>query len=203
MNADEDLKKHSLFEDVQGFLVGTIFVALGVLLLKQGGLLSAGTTGLAFLIHYSTRWPLGVVLFAVNLPFYAFAWIAMGRIFTIKTFIAVALLSVLIEWLPAWIAVERLDPLFGAILAGMLAGTGILILVRHGASLGGVTIVGVYLQKKYELRAGHVQMAIDGAILVAAFVVLDPVRAMLSLLGAAVINLVIGVNHRTGRYIAI
>jgi len=203
LNAGEDLKKHSLFEDVQGFLAGTVLVALGVVLLRNGGLLSAGTTGFAFLIHYPTRWPLGAVLFAVNLPFYAFAWKAMGRIFTIKTFIAITLLSVFIEWLPAWIAVDTLNPVFGAALAGLLAGTGILILVRHGASLGGVTIVGVYLQKKYELRAGKVQMAIDGAILAAAFLVLDPVRALLSLLGAAVVNLVIGVNHRTGRYIAI
>lgn len=203
MNGSDDLRRHSLFEDVQGFIAGTVFVALGVLLLKQGGLLSGGTTGLAFLIHYPTHWPLGWVLFVVNLPFYLFAFRAMGLVFTVKTFIAVAMLSALVELLPAWIAFERVDPVFGAVLAGLLAGTGILILVRHGASLGGVTIVGVYLQKRFELRAGHVQMAIDGLILVGAFVVLDPARALLSLLGGVVLNLVIGINHRTGRYIAI
>jgi uncharacterized membrane-anchored protein YitT (DUF2179 family) len=200
---NSDLKKHSLFEDVQGFLAGTVFVALGVLLFKQGGLLTGGTTGFSFLIHYPTHWPLGRVLFVVNLPFYVFAWMAMGRSFTLKTFIAVGLLSLLIEWLPAWIAFERVEPIFGAILAGLLAGSGILILVRHGASLGGVTVLGVYLQKRFELRAGMVQMAVDGAILAAAFLVLDPVRALLSLLGAVVVNLVIGINHRTGRYVAI
>jgi len=36
--------------------------------------------------------------------------------------------------------------------------------------------------------------------LLAAFVVADPSKALLSLLGAAALNLVIGVNHRTDRY---
>jgi uncharacterized membrane-anchored protein YitT (DUF2179 family) len=89
---------------------------------------------------------------------------------------------------------------FAAVMAGLLAGTGILILIRHGASLGGVTITAVYLQKTRGWRAGHVQMAADILILVAAFATTDPRKALLSLLGAVAVNLVIGVNHRSDRY---
>jgi uncharacterized membrane-anchored protein YitT (DUF2179 family) len=81
-----------------------------------------------------------------------------------------------------------------------LAGTGILILIRHGASLGGVTIMAVYLQKSRGWRAGNVQMGVDFAILLIAFAVSDASKALLSLLGAAALNLVIGINHRSDRY---
>ena len=43
-------------------------------------------------------------------------------------------------------------------------------------------------------------MAIDGVILLVAFAMLDPLRVALSLLGAAALNFVIGINHRAGRY---
>ena len=60
---------HSVFEDVQGLLVGRLFVALAVLMFQQALLLTGGTTGLAFLLHYALEWPLGWLMFAVNLPF--------------------------------------------------------------------------------------------------------------------------------------
>ena len=85
-------------------------------------------------------------------------------------------------------------------MGGLLAGTGILMIIRHGGSLGGVTIIAVYAQKRFGLRAGAVQMAIDGVILLVAFAMLDPLRVALSLLGAAALNFVIGINHRAGRY---
>lgn len=195
-----EVKPHNLLEDTQGLLTGSLFVALAVLLLRQAGLATGGTTGAAFLIYYGTGWPLAWVLFAINLPFYAFGWNALGRAFTLKTFFAVGALSVYIEFLPAFIHIDKIDSLFAAVMGGLLAGTGILMIIRHGGSLGGVTIIAVYAQKRLGLRAGVVQMVIDGVILAVAFGMLDPLRVALSLVGAAALNFVIGINHRAGRY---
>jgi uncharacterized membrane-anchored protein YitT (DUF2179 family) len=195
-----EVKPHNLLEDTQGLLTGSLFVALAVLLLRQAELVTGGTTGAAFLIYYATGWPLAWVLFAINLPFYAFGWNVLGHAFTIKTFFAVAALSAYIEFLPAFIRIDTIDPLFAAVMGGLLAGTGILMIIRHGGSLGGVTILAIYAQKRLGLRAGVVQMVIDGVILVVAFGMLDPLRVALSLVGAAALNFVIGINHRAGRY---
>ncbi len=191
---------HSLLEDVQGLLAGTLMVGLAVSLFRTAGLLTGGTTGVAFLAHYWQGWPLGAVLFALNLPFYAFGWRLLGRVFIFKTFAAVALLSGFIELLPQWISFAYLSPAFAAVMGGLLAGAGLLILVRHGASLGGVSITAVYLQKTRGWRVGSVQMAVDACILLAAFAVTEARLALLSLLGAVVVNLVIGINHRSDRY---
>lgn len=195
-----ELSSHSTAEDAHGLLIGSLFVALAVCLFREAGLFTGGTTGLAFLVHYLAGYPLGAVLFVINLPFYVFGWHRLGRSFTLKTFAAVALLSLYVELLPRWIGFSHLNAAFGAVMAGLLAGTGILILIRHGASLGGVTITAIYLQKTRGWRAGNVQMAVDLVILLAAFAATDPRKALLSLLGAVAVNLVIGINHRADRY---
>ncbi|MCE9570542.1 MAG: YitT family protein, partial [Rhodocyclales bacterium] len=69
---------HTLAEDIQALLVAPLLVGFAVLLFRQAGLLTGGTVGLAFLIHYAGGWPMGIVLFAINLPFYVFAVRAMG-----------------------------------------------------------------------------------------------------------------------------
>ena len=78
-----------------------------------------------------------------------------------------------------------------------------MILIRHGASLGGVSILAIYLQKTRHWRAGLVQMAFDTAILAIGFWVLAPTSVILSMLGALALNMVIAVNHRKGRYFTV
>lgn len=195
--------RHSVFEDAQALLVAPLFVAFAVLLFRHAGLLTGGTVGVAFLIHYLGDWPIGAVVFAVNLPFYVFAYRSLGRAFTLKTFVAVSLLAVYTETLPALISLQSLDPIFAAVMAGFLAGVGLLMLIRHQASLGGLGVLAIHLQNTRGWRAGKVQMAADVVILGAALFVRDPYSVALSILGALALNLVIAVNHKAGRYMGI
>jgi uncharacterized membrane-anchored protein YitT (DUF2179 family) len=174
-----------------------------VLLFRQAGLLTGGTVGLAFLIHYAGGWPMGIVLFAINLPFYVFAVRAMGWEFTAKTFVAVSLLAIYTEVLPGLISIQSIDPLFAAIMAGFLTGVGLLILIRHKASLGGLGVMAIYLHNTRGWPAGKVQMAADVLIVGAALLVRDPLSVGLSIVGALALNLVIAVNHKTGRYVGV
>lgn len=192
--------RHTLFEDIQGLLTGTLFVALGVYFIKSAALLTGGAVGLAFLLYYATGWNYGLLLFLINAPFYYFGYQAMGLSFTLKTFASVALLSVYIELLPTVIKLDDIHPGFAAVMGGLLIGTGILILIRHEASLGGVTVMAIYLQKTRQWPAGWVQMAIDMLILIGGLWMLSLEKVALSIVGAIALNLVIAVNHRKGRY---
>ncbi|GLR14930.1 membrane protein [Chitinimonas prasina] len=197
----DPVERHSLLEDAQALLIGTLLVALSVLLLRQSGLLTGGTAGLAFLGHYLSGQPFGLVFFALNLPFYLFAWRALGWVFTLKTFAAVSLLSFYSEWLPSLIHLDHLNTAFSAVLAGLLAGTGLLMLIRHRASLGGLGVLALYLQERHGWRAGKLQMAADCLILLGALLALPAAEVLLSILGAMAMNMVIAINHRPGRYI--
>lgn len=196
------VERHTRLEDAQALVTGTLFIALGVALFKHVGLLTGGTAGLAFLWHYATGWSFGAVFFVSNLPFYWLAWQRMGRAFTVKTFVAVALLSAFTELQPRVIAFEGLAPLYAAVMGGLLMGAGFLMLFRHRASLGGVGILALYLQDRHGWRAGKVQMAIDCAIVAAAFAIVDPARVLYSIAGAVALNLILAINHKPGRYVA-
>jgi uncharacterized membrane-anchored protein YitT (DUF2179 family) len=191
---------HSLLEDAQALLTGTLLVAFAIVLFRQAGLLTGGSPGLAFLAYYASGLPFGLLYFLINIPFYIFGFLAMGKAFTLKTFCAVVLLSLFSEFLPRWIHIERIDPVFAAVLGGLLAGSGLLMLIRHQASLGGVGVLAIYLQKRRGWRAGTLQMIADALIVCGAFLVVDPARVALSILGALVLNMVLTINHRPGRY---
>ncbi|WP_119153872.1 YitT family protein [Caldimonas tepidiphila] len=193
--------RHTHLEDAQALVVATLMLSLGLALYAHAGLLTGGTAGIAFLLHYWSGLGFGPVFFLVNLPFYWLALRRMGRAFTVKTFAAVALLSVFAELQPLVLGIERLEPLYAAVIGGLLMGTSLLILFRHKASLGGVGIVAFYLQERWGWRAGKVQMAVDGVIVLAAFSTVEPQRVLLSVLGAVALNLVLAINHRPGRYL--
>lgn len=201
--AARTLRGHSALEDLQALVTGTLFVALGVTLFRQAGMVTGGTAGLAFVGHYAAGWPFGLVFFLLNLPFYGLAWRRMGRRFTLKTFAAVGLLALLSELLPQWIVLQQVHPLFAALGGGLLAGAGFLILFRHQASLGGLNVLVLWLQERHGWRAGRVQMGIDLAILLAASPWLQPQQLALSVLGALALNFALAVNHKPGRYVAV
>ncbi|WP_230409818.1 YitT family protein [Undibacterium fentianense] len=194
---------HNLLEDVLAILTGTLLVSLGVALFNQAGLFTGGTAGLAFLVHYATGLSFGAVFFTLNLPFYWLAWKRMGWKFTLKTFISVALVSVLSSLHPKMIQLSELTPLYVAIIGGSLMGVGFIVLFRHQASLGGINILTLYLQDKHGFRAGKLQMGIDLCIVVASFLLVTPMAMIASILGAVVLNLAIMLNHRPGRYLAV
>lgn len=204
MNAPPDATplRHSKAEDALALLSGTALVALAVALFQQAHLLSGGTAGLAFLLHYGTGWSFGAAFFLLNLPFYALAWRRMERAFIIKTMISVALLSVLTELMPQFVRFEAVQPLYAALVGGVLLGVGFLILFRHRASLGGVGILAFWLQESRGWRAGHVQMAVDALILLLALATAPLAQVALSVAGALVLNFTLAINHRAGRYIA-
>jgi uncharacterized membrane-anchored protein YitT (DUF2179 family) len=202
-NPAPGLDRHRVHEDLQALLTGTLFVALGVIMFRHTGLLTGGTAGLAFLIHYATGWNFSLVFFAINLPFYGLAYQRMGRVFTLKTFAAVALLAVFAQWVPRWIAFNELATGFAAIAGGLLMGAGMLMLFRHRASLGGFNVLVLFLQERFGWRAGKVQMAFDCAIVLAALSVVGWSQIAWSIVGAVALNLTLAINHRPGRYMAV
>jgi len=186
-----------LQDDTQGLLTGTLFAAFGVFLMQHAGLVPGGTVGVALLLHYGAGLDVGAALFMANLPFYALAWLRLGKAFALRTALAVSLLSALSWWLPRAVHLQDIDPVLAAVLGGLLCGAGMLFLFRHGASLGGLNVLVLRLQDRFGWSAGKVQLAFDAAIVLAgALVAADPRRLALSVLAVVAINLVLVFNHR-------
>lgn len=196
-------ERHSLHEDVLAMLLGTLFVAFGVVIYSKAVLLVGGMAGMALLLQYLTGMNFWIAFSVINLPFYYLALKRMGWRFTLRAFVAVSLVSLLSRLTPYWVDFSRLDPAYAAVIGGGLCGTGLLMLFRHRTGIGGVNILAIFLQETWGIRAGYFQLAVDLAILGAAFFVLTPEHLLLSILGATVVNMIIGMNHKPGRYLGV
>ncbi|SMH62947.1 YitT family protein [Azospirillum agricola] len=196
-------ERHRLYEDALAMLLGTLFIALGMMLYTKTMLLTGSIAGVSLLLSYMTRLEFGTLFFLINLPFYALAWKRLGWRFTLRTFVAVGLVTLFSRLTESWITLSHLDPVYATIVGGGLCGTGLLMLFRHRTGLGGINILALYLQERHGIRAGWFQLAVDLWILAAAFFVLAPDRLLLSVVGAAIVNLILAINHKPGRYLGI
>lgn len=193
-------ERHKFYEDVLAMLLGTLFVALGIVIYAEAMLLVGGVAGVALLLQYATGAEFWLAFFLVNLPFYLLAIRRMGWLFTIRTFVAVTLVSLFSRLTVSWVDFSYLDPAYAAVMGGSLSGMGLLMLFRHRTGLGGLNILALFLQETWGIRAGYFQLAVDLAILAAAFFVLTPDHLLLSVLGTAIVNMILAINHKPGRY---
>lgn len=202
LNKTIQVLPHRWFEDAFAILMGSLLVSFGVVLLRQVGGLTGSTAGMAFLVHYISPFSFGSVFFVINLPFYYLAIRRMGWEFTIKTFAAVALVSLFSSYHLQFIQFQALTPLYAVMVGNVIMGTGFMILFRHKASLGGVNVLALYLQEHIGLRAGTFQMIVDTLVVLASLYIVDLPILLSSIAGAIVLNLIIAINHRPDRYIA-
>ncbi|MGO1257262.1 YitT family protein [Microbacterium gubbeenense] len=197
---------HSVADDVLGILCGTIVVSVGLFLLRAGGVVTGGTAGLTLLLDYTTPIPFGVLFLAINLPFFLLAIRSKGWGFVLRSALAIALVSVFASFhaLPGIGALGEitLNPFYAAVIGSVVASVGVIILFRHGASMGGFNIVGLILQDKLGWRAGYVMMVGDAAVVAASIATSTWLVVAASALGVVTMNLVIAFNHRPGRYVA-
>lgn len=193
--------RHSRTEDAVSIVTGAFVASLGLFLLKSGGIATGGTAGLGLLIEMVTGWPLAAVFVLVNIPFVMLAINRRGWDFTLRSVAAVALVSAFSLLHPAMMPLVQMAPLYASVTGNLATAIGILIIFRHGGSVGGFTIIGLLCQDRFGWRAGYVQLALDAVVVLLSLFVLPAGAALLSAAGAVVLNLVLAMNHRPGRYL--
>lgn len=198
--APERTIPHSAPEDVLGVLTGTFMAALGLYLLQEAEAVTGGTAGLALLLTYATPLSFGWLFVLVNLPFFLLALWKKGWKFTLKTLVSVVIVSVFSELNEYLLPIPQMNPVYGVVAGNLLLGVALLIVFRHGSSLGGFNILALIAQEQFHLRAGYVQMSLDVIVILLALTVMSPVNVLLSAMGAVVLNIVLAFNHRPGRY---
>lgn len=193
--------KHTPLEDAYAFAIGCSMIVLGIVLLKTVGLVTGGVAGIALLVSYLIPLPVGVLFMLINVPFFIFAYLGMGRVFMIKTIIVSMAIMGLAVLMPMAVHIDYVQPLFAAVFGGTIIGMGILSLARHGAGAGGTGVLCLYLQKKRGINAGQTQLIIDLIIMAASMFVIPGERLLYSVVSAAAMSLVMMSWHRPERYI--
>ncbi|OOF30341.1 MULTISPECIES: YitT family protein [Salinivibrio] len=193
-------RNHSKRENALALLIGSSLVSLGIFFFNQVGLLTGGTAGLALFLQRVTDFSFGELFFVINLPFYWLAYTQMGKRFTLSTLVAVSIVSFCADHLTAVLTINTIHPVYAALFGGGLIGMGMLVMFRHQCSLGGFNTLALFLQQRFGIRAGKVQMALDCSIVILSLLVVEPWLIGLSVAAAITTNLVLAMNHKPGRY---
>lgn len=164
-----------------------------------GHIYSSGITGLAQLINSllgkfsPIQLSTALLLFLLNVPMFIIAWRQIGHRFTVFTFIAVALSSIMIKV----VAPEGLthDPIICAIFGGAVNGFGTGTALKNGISTGGLDIIGIVLRRKTGRSIGTINMAFNSIIVIAAGFIYGWPYAFYSALGLLVNGRVIDMTY--------
>lgn len=135
----------------------------------------------------------GILLLLLNIPVLILGWFKVGRGFTIYSIVSVLFATLFLEILPV-ISVSN-DIILNAVFGGVIAGIGVGISLKLGASTGGMDIVAMFLSRLRDKPIGTYFLILNGVIIVMAGVLYEPENALYTMLTLYVTTVVIDTIH--------
>ena len=182
------------FSYIQILLGSLIGGAAYPLFLTPNRIAPGGITGIATILNFLLKWPVGTVSLVMNIPLFLIGYKTMGRIFAFRSLVATVLFSVFIDVLPLQPVIN--DPMLGALYGGVLLGMGLGLIMRGGATTGGSDMIARMVHKHFSfISTGAFLFAIDFAVVLAASALIGISEALYALisifLSAKVMDVVI------------
>ena len=164
------------------------------LFLTPNRIAPGGITGIATILNFLLKWPVGTVSLVLNIPLFLIGYKTMGKIFAFRSLVATILFSVFIDVLPLQPVIN--DPMLGALYGGVLLGVGLGLIMRGGATTGGSDMIARMVHKRFSfISTGVFLFAIDFAVVLAASALIGISEALYALisifLSAKVMDVVI------------
>ena len=153
--------------------VGSIMFAIAVnMFVGPGGLYVGGVTGLLQIIimflndFFGIQLGLGVLIMLANIPILWVGWKSVGRRFALLTLFSVVLQSILFEVVPVYGLAENM--MINSIFGGVLVGVGSGMILKIGASAGGMDVVSQVMAYKYDGSVGKYSFVINALVILIA-----------------------------------
>lgn len=131
-------------------LLGNTTYGLGVVLfVLPTGLITGGTTGLGLFFQHSLGIPLNLFIAVFNIAMFLLGACVLGKKFILNTIISTFYYPVAFQILQTLVGdtVLTTDPMLATVCAGFLIGAGIGLVIRAGASTGGMDIPPLVLNR--------------------------------------------------------
>lgn len=149
-------------------ILGNALYALSVkLFLLPSGLITGGTTGIAISVHHYFGIPISLFVFGFNVMMLVVGYLVLGKTFASTTLASTFLYPFLLELLNRWLGnmVITNDILLCTLFSGLGIGMALGIVIRSGASTGGMDIPPLVLKKFFKLPVSFSMYVFDVFIL--------------------------------------
>lgn len=158
-------------------ILGAGIMAFGIsLFLLPAQLSSGGFSGIATIIYYIFKIPMGVTILFLNVPLFVFVFFRLGKSFFVKSIIGTTSLSIFID------VFDKLKPLtedriLACIYGGIIVGIGTALILKSNSSTGGSELIS-NIVKSYNpnARMGKVIMIIDITVVLISVIVFHEIE---------------------------
>ena len=162
-------------------LFGNALYSLAVaLFLEPSGLITGGATGIALAIGRLTGLPVSGLLLFINLAMLVWGWAVLGRAFALNTLASSVLSPAFLGLFEGLLAGRVLteDIFLCTVFSGLGIGVALGLVIRSGASTGGLDIPPLVLNKWFKLPVSVTMLTFDIAVLLMQ-AVFSPVQQVL------------------------
>lgn len=166
---NEKWKKLHWLKMLPWILLGNTVYALGIVMfVLPAGLITGGTTGLALSAEHFWNLPVSGVVFLVNLCMFILGAAILGIPFALTTLVSSFYYPVILGILQKIPVLSEItdEPVLATVFGGLMVGFGIGIVIRAGASTGGMDIPPLILKKKFGLPVSVMLYVFDVTILI-------------------------------------
>jgi uncharacterized membrane-anchored protein YitT (DUF2179 family) len=151
-------------------LLGNLLYSFAIaFFILPSGLITGGTTGIALFVNYLTGLDISLFVLIFNIVMFIAGLIILGKTFALSTVlssIAYPFMLSFAQWLNRLTGDLTHDLILCTIFGGLLIGIGIGIVIRAGASTGGMDIPPLVLNKKFGINVSVSLYAFDFTILI-------------------------------------
>lgn len=143
-------------------IIGCAVMAISTsFFLLPNQLSSGGFTGIATITYYLLKWPVGTVIFALNIPLFILSYFRIGKEFLIKGILGTIFLSIFIDIFDKFRPLTQ-DRILGCVYGGIIMGIGMSLVLKGSSSTGGTDLLS-YIIKSYKpyYRTSNLIVIID------------------------------------------
>jgi len=158
------LTRSQLLQEAKNYAFITVGLALFVLgwsaFMTPFEVTGGGVAGIASILYFATKFPIGITTFTFNAILIAIAWRILGTKFCINSLICTFILSVFFSIAQAIFTHPLVDDMFMSVIIGAcISATGVGIAVNWGGNSGGLDIIALMIGKYRNISFGHVNFA--------------------------------------------
>lgn len=141
--------------------LGCITMAMGVsLFLLPNEISTGGFSGIATIVYYLFKFPLGITMLLLNIPLFLVAYFKIGKQLFFRSIYGTVIFSMLVDLLDKITPLTH-DRFLGCIYGGIMMGIGTAVILKFKASTGGSDLL------SYVIRTYKPQYRTSNLILIA------------------------------------
>jgi uncharacterized membrane-anchored protein YitT (DUF2179 family) len=182
----KESKTHLIYRLIM-IVIGSLLAAVSIeLFLMPNKIIDGGIIGISLILDYITPDSVSFINFGtlvvfINLPFMYSGYKQIGKTFAFSSLFAIISLAVIESQLHHFEPFVD-QPILATVFGGLVLGTGVGIVIRHGGSLDGTEILSILLTKRLPFSVGELVMFMNIFIFGSAAFVFGVEEAMYSVM---------------------